>query len=330
MNENKQGRRPPRRFRRHSTKKRSVFRPPAHPGRLAAIVLAAVAVIVLALVWGNALKRQSDAYRADKEAGRWTLSPETPPARPSTAAEVHLLEIKPEGNVGDIFSYKTHDGVLLPLRDADGSLYYLSEVASEAGISVPADAIALEKDVARVSKRPLHVSGIFHVTCFDAPDTATQTYRRGLELALLCEYAASGINDILLVGLPAGSETDDRRTVAFLEELNTLLASLSDRPAIGVALPLSALENDSDEPDVESDILAGELSPGRIGRVSDYLALDLRDVSAEAMDTLLPRLGYAYQRHSLRMMVDRAAPAVAEDLRSHGFDRVFEMRTDEP
>ncbi len=319
------GRRTPRRYRRHSTKRRQIFRPPTHPGRLIAIIAAILAVIVLALVWGNALKRQSDAYRADQEAGKWTLPPDEDPTGENVAVpHIRAYEIAPEGNTGDIVIAGKHGGVLLPLRDADGSLHYLSDTANAAGVVFPSDAPSLEDDTARIQRRELHVTGIFHVTCLHEKTLSMQTYLRGLELSLLCEYAASGIDDILLVGLPFGTDEQDALSVAFLKEVKALLHSLESPPTIGVALPLSAFETISDE-DGES-LYAGNISPSRMALVADYSALDLRDKTAEEMDDLLPRLSYIYRRHTLRMMVSQADPTVAEDLISHGFDRVFEMK----
>ena len=243
MNENQtSSRRTPKRYRRHSTKRRSVFRPPAHPGRLIAIILAVVAVVTLALVWGNALKRQSDAYRAAKEAGEWTLPPEEEgEVQSTTVPAVHAREINPQGNVGDIVISGAYEGVMLPLRDADGGLHYRSETATAAGISLSGGAPSLSEDVARIARRELRVTGIFYVTCFDADGTSMQTYLRGLELALLCEYAASGIDDILLVGLSCGNDGDDALAVAFLQDLKALLSTVDNPPEVGVALPLAAL-----------------------------------------------------------------------------------------
>lgn len=324
MSENQtSGRRTANRYSRRSTKRRHAFRPPAHPGRLVAIIVATVAVIVLALVWGNALKRQSDALRAAEAADQWTLPPEEAEDQSSFVPAIRAYEIKPEGNVGDIVISGSHGGVILPLRGADGSLNYRSETATAAGISVPNGAPSLPDDVARVSRRELRVSGVFHVTCFDANDLATRTYLRGLELALLCEYASSGIDDILLVNLPCGDDERDALAVAFLEELQDLLNTLQSPPAIGVAVSLSAIAGETDESG--APLYAGDMTPSRIARVSDYLALDLRYKSTEEIGLLLPRLAYAYQRHSLRMMVDKNSATATDELLKHGFTRVFEM-----
>ena len=325
MNEHQQStRQTPKRYRRRSTKRRHIFRPPAHPGRLLAILLAVIGVVIAALIWGNILKRQSDAYRAAAEEDAWTLSPDAQADLPTaTVPAIRAYEIAPEGNVGDIVIGGAHGGVILPLRDSDGTLYYRAEAASRAGIT--GNTVSLTEDVARIVRRDLRVIGVFHVTCFGEESASMQTYVRGLELSLLCEYAASGIDDILLVGLPCGDNASDALSVTFLEELKSLCSPLPKAPAIGVALSLSSLEGKTDEGG--KPLYAGDISPARLARASDYLALDLRYRSTEEIDDLLPNLAYAYGRHGLRMMVDKKSPTAKDELLGHGFTRVFEMKS---
>ncbi len=319
----RQRNRPPRRYSHHATKQRAPSRLPVRPGRVIAIAAAVVAVITLALVWGNHLKRASDRHRADMEAGIWTLDAETAVPRPVTVPDIRAKEIKPEGNVGDILIAGKHGGVMLPLL-TDGVVNYRSAVAAEAGLAVATDAPSIAEDVARVQKRGLRVIGIFPVTCFSTPDTATLTYRRGLALSLLREFAEAGMDELLLIGLPAGKDTLDRQAVDFLTELGALLSDLPSPPAVGVALSLSAFAG---EIDADGEILyAGELSPGRIAAACDYLALDLRDRTVEELEALLPRLPFAYVRHSLRMLVSADSDGAVGALLDHGFERVFEMR----
>ncbi len=309
-----------RHYAKSATRRRVTLRAPAHPGRIVGCVLAAVAVVAGALVWGNHLKAESDAYRADREAGRWTLGESVATPMPAAVPEVHLVEIIPEGNVGDILIAGSHDGVILPIRDSEGRLNYHADVAEEAGLVYAPEAVSLADDVARVSRRGLHVTCVFEVTAFADPeaDAAVTAYRRGLELALLRAYAAAGANDLLLLGLPAGSDAADRKTVAFLTELTSLLADLEEPPAVGVALPLSSLAG-------EEQPYAGNLTPGRIRSACQYLALDLRGEDAASLESLLPDLQYAYVRHSLRLLCNKADGAAVEVVLGHGFMRVFEM-----
>lgn len=316
-----------RRYAARSTRRRFRFRPPAHPGRILAIFLAAVAVIALALLWGSHLKRRSDAYRADKEAGAWTLAETVSPIRPVEVPAYRAASILPGHNTGDIVLGGKHKGILLPLVAPDGTLRVGLSLAEMAGLSTEADAPTATNEVARISRRELYVIGLFPVTFHLESDPSLSTYRRGLEMALLIELASVGFDELLLVGLPCGDEAADRVSVTFIEELKASLASLPDAPAVGVVLPLSAFKgDDTDETDTNGEYLplyAGNPSPARLLRVADYAVADLRGHTATDMDALLPRFSYAYCRYDLRLLCDADSDAVSEAL-AHGFDRVYE------
>ncbi len=327
-----------RQFVRRSTKKRMVLRRPAHLGKVIAILLVSIAVVALALVWGSSLKADSDAYHEALEMGAWTLNPEIAVAHPVPVPDIKALAIKPEGNVGDILIQNSHEGVIMTLNTADGTLLYQSALGAAAGRPVTAEAVSLVQDVERVQKRNLRVTCAFTVTCFTAPDTATYAYLRGLDLALLREYAEAGMNDLLLFGLPTGDDLQDALTVEFITDLKHLLSDLPNPPAIGVALPPESYATDQTyvPSDPEGDeaagipagtapLYAGNITPARILNVCDYLAMDLRSHTADGVAAILPHIRYAYVRYSLRLLVDQRDPAIAKDAESHGFERIFEM-----
>ncbi len=329
-----------RRYTRHSTKHRLPLRPPAHPGRIVAVALAAVGVIVLALICGSVLKARSDSYREAQAADAWTLNEDTATAIPAAVPALRAVAIEPEASVGDILIAGEHEGVLLPLCDAEGTPYFASRVADEAGLPVSPDAPSLTDEVARIRRRGLRVICTFTVTFPEAADTASATYRRGLELALLCELAEAGFDDLLLMGLPAGNDADDAQSVDFFTELRALLATLPTQPAVGVALSIDAFASDSARAEADASpntaegassaeetasLYAGAVSPARLRRVCDYLSLDLRTYTAEEVAALLPRLQYAYVRHSLRLVLNREDDEAVSYALSHGFERVFEM-----
>jgi hypothetical protein len=210
---------------------------------------------------------------------------------------------------------------------------------------VASDAPSLAEDVARISKRGLNVTCVYTLTCFTAADPAVAAYRRGLDLALLREFASARPDDILLLGLPSGNDTADKRAVDFLNELDALLADLPARPAIGVALPPSAFASDSldrgdgftqgtplDTAETEAEteavrrpLYAGEISPARVLAACDYLAMDLRAMSAVGVTTLLPDIQFPYVRYSLRLLMSRRDRDAVEQALERGYERVFEM-----
>jgi hypothetical protein len=327
-----------RRIHRFTTKQGSIGRP-AHLGRWIALILTAVLTVIAALALGTHLKAKSDAHRAEVEKGQWTLEDTVIPANPVSVPDIRAVSIIPEGNVGDILIAGKHGGIILPLQDKDGTLYYTSEVASAARLAMNASPVSLSADVARVQKRDLNVTCTLLLTWTSEPTPALRAYRRGLELALLREYAEAGMDDLLLTGLPAGSEDFDRITVAFLEELRALLSELENPPAVGVALSPDAFATDATytpplDPtaDVEAGIpagtaplYAGNISPSRIRNACDYLAMDLRDKTSEEAAAILPHIRYAYARHSLRLLMDKTDTEAVADALSHGFARIFEM-----
>lgn len=322
------------RYARGSTKKRARFKANIRPWQIIVPILCGLVGIVLALVLGNHLKAQSDAYREEQAENDWTVDGNIAPSAPVKVPDIRAAEIKPEGNVGDILIAGKHGGVILPLCDGTGTPLYASAVAAEAGMPVASDAPSLAEDVARISKRGLNVTCVYTLTCFTAADPAVAAYRRGLDLALLREFASARPDDILLLGLPSGHDTADKRAVDFLNELDALLADLPARPAIGAALPPSAFATEEqtsngataeDGNTTQAPLYAGNISPARILAACDYLAMDLRSMSAVGVDTLLPHIQFAYVRHSLRLLVNQHDRDGVERVLDRGFERVFEM-----
>ncbi len=313
-----------RRLSRNAMKQGIVIRRPAHLGRILVILALTVGVIVAALFVGSSLKKASEAHRQEQEQGNWTVEEETNLSVPGIVPNIRAISISPEGNVGDILIAGDHGGIILPLQDGAGTLLYDSDVARAAGLSVSTAPVDLAADVARVQKRGLNVTCVLTLTFSRETDSALRAYKRGLELALLYEYAEAGMDDLLLFGLPNGNDGDDRLSMDFLRDLRSMLGGLDDPPAIGVALPPEVFAQG--ETSADSDpIYAGSLTPSRIRTACDYLALDLRDRSAEQVAAILPHIRYAYTRHALRILVNKSDEVAVEDILSHGFTRVFEM-----
>ena len=320
-----------RRYTRSSTHKGIVLHRPVHLWRILAILLVAIVIIAAALIWGSYLKAESDAYRAALEKGEWTLNQEIAIPHPVDVPDLRAIAIKPEGNVGDILIAGEHEGVILPLKSEDSRILYDSSIGLSAGLTVLQGEVSLVKDVTRVQKRGLRVTCAFTVSCFSAPDAPQKTYQRGLELALLREFAEAGMNDILLFGLPAGDDSQDQFTVSFLQDLRRLLSELPNPPAIGVALPITNFTMDNTEtgkPDGTDPLYAGNITPARILSACDYISLDLRNIDADTLAYTLPHIQYAYVRYSLRLLLNKQSPQAVKEALGHGFDRIFEMDTD--
>ena len=312
-------------YARGSTKKRTRRKKFIRPWQILVPTLCALAGIALALVLGNYLQAKSDEYRENQGDGDWLTPAETVESIPVPVPDIRAVRISPEGNVGDILIEGNYGGVILPLCDSAGVPLYASKVATAAGMAVSASAPSLTEDVSRISRRELHVTVVYTVTCFSSPDAAVSAYRRGLDLALLRECAEARPGDILLLGLPSGSDTADRQAMEFLSELEALLADLPAAPAIGVALPPSAFASGNAEDTSDTPQYAGNLSPARLLTYCDYVAMDLRSMSAVGIATLLPDIHYAYVRYSLRLLLNVQDQVAVSNTLEKGFDRIFEM-----
>ena len=316
--------------RRTGRKPRLKLRPPAHPRRLAALVLCGVAGIVLALAVGTGLKARSEALREQLEKDEWTLDASMTAPDPIAVPDLRAITLETGGSVGDILIAGKHDGVLLELRDREGVPLYASAVGMAAKLPIAEDALSLSAEIARISGRDLYTVCTFTVTCFDESDPALSAYTRGLELSLLREFAEAGMDELLLFGLPAGSDHEDALSMAFLTELRGLLGQLTEPPALGVALlPADFAGIRHTAPDTENGaeapIYGGNISPARLRTVCDYLVMDLRAMNPEQVDTLLPEIGYVYLRHSLRLAVNLWDSDTVTHALKHGFARILEM-----
>ena len=312
-------------YARGATKKRSRRKKFIRPWQILVPALSSLLAITLALALGNYLQAKSDAYRENLGEADPLSPTETVESIPVPVPDIRAISINPEGNVGDILIEGNHGGVILPLCDKNGVPFYASKVATAAGMAVSPSAPSLTDDVARISRRELHVTVVYTVTCFSSPDAAVSAYRRGLDLALLRECAEARPGDILLLGLPYGSDAADRQAMEFLSELDALLADLPAAPAIGVSLPPSAFASDSTDKTADTPLYAGNLSPARILTRCDYIAMDLRSMSAVGVATLLPDIRYAYTRYSLRLLINIDDQVAVSNTLDRGFDRVFEM-----
>lgn len=319
-----------RRYTRGSMKKRIVLRRPAHLGLLLAILIGALAVIAAALLWGSYLKEKSDAYRDSLQNGEWTVDEETATPYPVDVPSLRARGMWPLDSIGSTLVDSQYGGVILPLNQPSGEVYYSTAVDEAAGKEPLLIGADLASDVAKLKNRGFYVICTYTVTCFEATDVSMRAYLRGLDLARLSAYARAGADDLLLMGLPSGDSAKDAEAVDFLRELNRLLTDTGTRPAIGVALPLSAFSSDETSAADEAEegttpLYAGNLTPGRMLTACDYLAMDLTAESVQTLETILPRIQYAYVRYSLRLMLDREDEEVTEEALAHGFDRLLEV-----
>ncbi len=295
---------------------------PSQKKRILLISLGTLVIIALALVWGNILKAESDQRRAEEEANAWLVDEDSVIPIPVDVPNHSAGYAQPGGkmHMSDILDY---GAVTFDLGSTASPLPYHVELPEGSGMSIREGAPSLQSEVARFHKADLYVIGVFTVTSPGMADTTEKVLRQGQELALLTQFAEAGIDNILLLGIPAGSDALDKVATGYLVNVKTALASFSPTPAVGMALYPSALEGSVAHPDGTSAYV-GQMTPGRMLAACDYLALDLRQ-SGEQTEVLLKELQYAYLRYELRLLTSTETAHITQTAVDHGFSRIFEF-----
>ena len=288
-------------------------------------LLCVLAVVVIALAWGSYLKAKSDALANAQEMGEWVLDTDATPIVNLSNPTLIAGYAAPGGNVKKMQD-ATYGGVTIPLGSCDSIPYALevpSTMSNGLGVPMVSGAPSLASHVATLKSKGFYVIGVFQVTCFNTTDVATRTQRKGLEMTLLSLFAQAGINDILLVGLPAGSDSADSASVAYLQEVRELFASLPQAmPALGVSLSASAFAGDETDED-GNPLYAGSLTPGRMLSVCNYLVWDTRNEGVFLEETL-QAMQYAYVRYNLRLLMSNSNATGIANTSQHGFTRIWE------
>ncbi|MBE6693651.1 MAG: hypothetical protein E7589_02665 [Ruminococcaceae bacterium] len=329
-----------RRVRRQSTKSRKVVKA-RNLKPIIAISCACLAVVAVAVIWGSVLGERADKYAEMQSEGRWTLGEDDVAPLPSGVPVTLSSPLSPSQTVWDIKSYgdRAAGGVTLDVY-SDGTPNYYSDVGIAAGLS-NSDMYSLSKKVAAMHSESIRVTCTFYVTSLAATpagvDAAVQSYRRGIELAMLEEFALSGMDEILLLGCPVDTDNTDggnTRTIEFLRELTQRLSTADpdSPPTVGVALPIEMIDG----------IYHGDTSAATILAYCDFIAMDMQNSEdyplyggsdldyEQGADTddgenfsplsdMLSRFTYAYQKYQLRLLFNSEQTSGITTAISHGF-----------
>ncbi len=316
-----------RRYARHSTRRGASPRDPRRTKRIVAVVAGVTAVIVVALVWGNILKTRSDDYRALKGYEAWTVDEKVTTSAVKEPLAGDAAPMTP-GQSPDT----AYDSAMLRLGSGAGKdIPYASKVLTSAGVPVADGAPALAEDVDRVHARDMAAIGMFTVTSLSETNPAMAAYRRGLEMAWLIECAGSGLDEILLNGLPTGDDAKDAAAVAYVAELKQSLSSVNDAPAVTVVLPMRAFAEQAKDGTWTYD---HRLTPGRMLTVCDGLVVNLASVPAAKVENNLQGVQYPYVRYGLRLLLNGEAVIPSDDPEgasltadalayAHGYERIM-------
>lgn len=326
---------------RNSTKSRKILRA-KNLKPLIIILAACLAVVAVAVIWGNALGRRADSYEASKNNGEWVLDEDDATPPPQNVPITLSSPLTPAQTFWDVKTYDGRgcDGVTLNVY-SDGAPNYYSDVGIAANLS-DSDMYSLPKKVKSMHENGYRVTCVFYIDSLSSvpagSDSAVQSYKRGIELALIEEFALSGADEILLVGCPItvdGADGGNQRTFDFLRELGTRLSAeqySATAPAIGVALSIEVING----------IYWGNTAAATVLSQCDFLAMDMRnadeyplfggstfdyvpvqsedeDDATSPLNDMLKRFSYAYQQYPLRLMFTDEQRAEIVEALSHGF-----------
>ncbi|MBQ9779769.1 MAG: hypothetical protein IJW00_02375 [Clostridia bacterium] len=302
--------------------RRGALKDPRKTRQTVLIISGALVVVILALIWGNHLKAESDARRAAEEAGEWLLDENAATPIPVAVPAINAGYAPPSGKMANSDKLKLQ-AVTFDLGSCTSALPYSVSLPEGSGMSIADGAPELASEVRRFKNAGLRVICVFTVTSLSATDMTERTLRQGQEMTLFSLFAKAGVDEILLLGLPVGNDSLDTAATKYLMEIETLLASVPTTvPAVGVALYPAAFAGEVSE---DGTILyAGSLTPGRMLAVCDYVTLDLRGLGTQ-VDTVLQGMQYAYVRYNLRLLTAQTQPELTDAAVSHGFSRILEF-----
>lgn len=309
------------RYGRRATR-RTAYRDPRQKRRILLVILGALMIVALALVWGNHLKAESDARRAAEEAGQWQLDETAVTPIPVSVPAVNAGYAAPSGKMANVEGLSLQ-AVTLDLGSCITPLPYGVSLPEGTGMAISEDAPALDAEVRRFKNAGLRVIGVFTVTSLNTADVAERALRKGQEMALFSLFSKAGVDELLLLGLPAGNDQLDAVAADYLLDTEALLASVPAAvPALGVALSPAAFAGEV--ADDGTILYSGSLTPGRMLAVCDYIALDLRGLGTQVNDILMG-MQYTFVRYNLRLLTVQSQPELTSTALSHGFSRIMEF-----
>ena len=187
---------------------------------------------------------------------------------------------------GDIADATSRSAVSVSLNKSSGEYLYYSDVLTYFKTE-KVGTMRLSTALATLSEYGVYTSGIFYPQSQKEYDIAYRYAKESEETAALKEFFYLGGEEVILCGLDLVG-----RTERCLDYAKTIKLAVGQN-AVGVAVPFETLLQDKNW-----EILEKLLS------VSDFLALDLRDVKSElSLDEALAEIGYPYTQYHMRLLL---------------------------
>lgn len=256
--------------------------------------LIALAALVLALIVGSILGGVVDKT-GDKVYERKNLydfggvkeAAERFADVPSLDADFLSLVGLDSGDIrGELSDLAFGDAVATLLYDGKGGVYYFSDLS---GLALTEhSSVSLAQLAERAQSKGRVSIGIFLTSAFLAEDQAARILKRAEELAILSEIAGSGLDEILIVGLPS-DEALSAEVNAYARDVSALL---NGRIRLGIAV--DGKQNAADM----ARVVAATVE------YADRFALELVGLSNEELTDAIEKNAYYLTYYRMRVMFD--------------------------
>ncbi len=275
-----------------------------------ACVLSVAVLFCIAVGVGAYLRHKAESYEPKEE---YNFEDNSPPASDGAAAVQ-----APMFSYGDYlygFIQKGYSDLSLSLGTAENVTFASSVGQSVVGVSC--GEVKLEDYSSLIHKYDGRACAYFKSSAFECEDENLRRIRKAYEIAILCEAAASGIDDILILGINVTEQNCDE-VAKYLSELNSAAGDCS----VGIAINTGTLLLTDNEIYVA----------GKLKSACDFLALDLRQLDfsgAEAdggaptnLAEYLNQLKYYLSTYSLRLVFSDSNGEFFDEAAELGFSNI--------
>ena len=267
----------------------------AHKKKVYSVVLiwsvTAIIALTVALIIGNALKKASDKIPEYTE-GSLEIYQYTGQDVPPVNAIMLDLSGETDSTIENTVKSLPSDtsAVSLYLRTASGVTAYRSDVAL-AVVGNAGGSIDLVNLVELLHSKDIYVSVCFFVNSPNTKSGAGFDAAVQYESALISEVLSTGVDDIILTGLPSDSDGIAKASLLFSE----IRKACADTAFIGASIKYTTMISDSG-----ALALTGYLS------FADFCAIDTDGTKAAGIHAqeVVQTLSYHFSAYPLRLLVE--------------------------
>ena len=256
-----------------------------HP--LAIVGISLGGAVLLAILIGNLLRLSLDEDTLDRLAGESEPPTEEQSEPQRTAPSVRAYPFV----LGDSTDVLLTDGELLingvtvSVNTPTGQLCYTSPVATHQGLTSVSKAELRDSMLDLTAVIP-YVCGVFYPQTPATTDTDLLYAAASADAALLREFLHAGGSEILLVGMSFEAEN-----LPYLADYLTLLREFLEGTPVGLAVPLEVATSEDN----------WQLLPA-LRQLSDYLAVDLREIPDGGMEEALLTAHYYTAQYQMSLL----------------------------